>query len=73
MTPEVRSRLETLQAKARETNGNLSLEECREIISILREGRLSIPALKKAEAKEKRTLAKESALASAPQISFEDI
>lgn len=73
MTPEIRMELENLQRKARETGGNLSLEECRRVVVLLREGRLSIPLKEKAEAKEKRQLKKETEKASQPQILFDDI
>lgn len=73
MTPELRAELETLQLKARETSGQLTLEECRRVVTLLREGRLSIPLKEKAEAKEKRQLKKETEKASQPQILFDDI
>lgn len=73
MTPELRQELELLQRKAKETNGELSIEECHRVVQIAREGRISMPEKKKAEEKEKRQLNKGGEKSQQAPINFDDI
>jgi hypothetical protein len=55
MTPEIRERIDVLRSK--QSQGTITLDECKEVIVLLRQGRITVAATEKKSTRPKANTA----------------